>query len=89
MLPFDAPFWRAPPDYHTDAGVIAANPHPFIHTPNGSYTGDFHTPGRPFTTSLPTGHLVGRVVSLTADAHRLARGNLRTIGVDLLQPHPH
>ncbi|MBW0571231.1 hypothetical protein O181_110946 [Austropuccinia psidii MF-1] len=57
--------------------------------PNGSYKGNFHTPGRHFTASLPTGYLLGWVVSLTADAHPLACGNLRTISVDLLQPHPH
>ncbi|MBW0484529.1 hypothetical protein O181_024244 [Austropuccinia psidii MF-1] len=51
--------------------------------------GDFHTPGRPFTASLPTGYLLGWVVSLTSDAHPLAGKNLRPIGMDLLQPHPH
>ncbi|MBW0586135.1 hypothetical protein O181_125850 [Austropuccinia psidii MF-1] len=54
-----------------------------------SYTGNFYTPGRHFTNSLPTGYFLGQVVSLNADAHPLARGNLRPISVDLLQPHPH
>ncbi|MBW0560843.1 hypothetical protein O181_100558 [Austropuccinia psidii MF-1] len=59
------------------------------HTPAGSYAGNFHMPGRHFTASLLTGYFLGHVVSLTADTHPLARGNLRPITVDLLQPHPH
>ncbi|MBW0581906.1 hypothetical protein O181_121621 [Austropuccinia psidii MF-1] len=70
-------------------GRMAWQPHAFIRTPNGSYTGNFHTPGRHFTASLPTAYFLGRVVSLTAHAHPLAHGNLRPISVDLLQPHPH
>ncbi|MBW0581641.1 hypothetical protein O181_121356 [Austropuccinia psidii MF-1] len=105
LHPFDAPCWTALPNYGTDAHVIQVNamtgpacslrvlivaqPHAFIRSPNGSYTGNFHTPGRHLTASLPTAYFLGRVVSLTADAHPLARGNLRPISVDLLQPHPH
>ncbi|MBW0584548.1 hypothetical protein O181_124263 [Austropuccinia psidii MF-1] len=89
LHPFDAPCWTALPNYGTDAHVTQVNPHAFICTPNGSYTGNFHTPGRHFTASLPTAYFLGRVVSLRADANPLARGNLRPISVDLLQPHPH
>ncbi|MBW0590629.1 hypothetical protein O181_130344, partial [Austropuccinia psidii MF-1] len=105
LHPFDAPCWTALPNYGTDAHVTQVNtltgrtcssrvlivgqPQAFIRTPNGSYTGNFHMPGRHFTASLPTAYFLGRVVSLTADAHPLARGNLRPISVDLLQPHPH
>ncbi|MBW0589515.1 hypothetical protein O181_129230 [Austropuccinia psidii MF-1] len=78
------------PNYGTDARVIQVNPHAFSYAPpDGSYTGNFHTPGRHFTASLPTSYFLGRVVSLTADAHPLTRGNLRPISVDLLHPNPH
>ncbi|MBW0522370.1 hypothetical protein O181_062085 [Austropuccinia psidii MF-1] len=33
LQPFDAPFWRAPPNYPTDACVIQVNPQAFICTP--------------------------------------------------------
>ncbi|MBW0544122.1 hypothetical protein O181_083837 [Austropuccinia psidii MF-1] len=69
--------------------LIVGQPHAFIHTPKGSYTGNFHMPGSHFSSILPTAYFLGQVVSLTADAQPLARGNLRTIIVDLLQPHPH
>ncbi|MBW0542858.1 hypothetical protein O181_082573 [Austropuccinia psidii MF-1] len=126
LHPFDAPCWRALPNYGTDAGVIQVNEsgsywdylffgsytnsgftpvplsgkrltggtcslagsHMLPYTPpDGSYEGNFHTPGRNFTASLPTRYFLGWVVSLTADAHPLARANLRPMSVDLLPPH--
>ncbi|MBW0512733.1 hypothetical protein O181_052448 [Austropuccinia psidii MF-1] len=121
LHPFDAPCWRALPNYGTDAGVIQVNesgsywdellfgtytnsgftPVPSLgqnltgracslagsHTL--SYAGNFHTPGRHFTAGILTAFFLGCVVSLTAEAHPLVRGNLRPISVDFLQLHLH
>ncbi|MBW0579184.1 hypothetical protein O181_118899 [Austropuccinia psidii MF-1] len=83
---------------HSGAQVMANNDwtrslpvsHMLSYAPqDGSYAGNFHTPGRTFTASLPTIYLLVQVVTLTADAHPLARQTLRPISVELLQPHTH